>query len=117
MVWSQLEHFVYEHSQTEHSRLMTSYEARFFFIDPNNAHSSTLSVLSADDLIGSKLFPCKPRDEDLRREARGLIMRSETHIARTETHSVVADVGIDKSSGGLGASHPQETVILFKPSA
>ena len=93
------------------------YEARFFFVDPENAHSFDMSIVPMEDVIGSKVFPGKPSDKNLRDEAHRLIMLKEAHIARTETHSVVADVAIDKSSGGFGASRPEETVILFKPSA
>jgi len=51
----------------------------------------------------------------LRLEALRLIMTDESRIDMAQTHTVVADVGYSKSHGGLGASHPYETVILLRP--
>ena len=91
-----------------------SYEGRFFFVDPEKAHSTDLMEVDECDVIGSKVFLGRPSDEVLRDEARAMIMHKKASL-RTTTHSVVVDVAVAKSSGGLGASYPEDTVILFKP--
>jgi hypothetical protein len=92
-----------------------AYEARFFFCQPGSEGVANFAV-PIEDVIASLVFLYKPRDQDLKRTVRHLIESDERYIARTRTESVVADVGLAKICGGLGASHPEDTVILFKSS-
>ena len=94
---------------------MVSYEVRFFFCQPGSECVANF-VVPPEDVLGTLDFCYKPGDENLRSVA-GILIEAggEDCIARTRTESVVADVGLAKRSGGLGASHPQESVILFKP--
>ena len=57
-------------------------------------------------------------DDALRMLARMIEEDEAGHaLELVKTHLVVVDVGVHKSCGGLGASHPDDTLILFRPAA
>ena len=93
---------------------MTIYAVRYFFCKPGTEGDGCLSV-PIDKLIGEADMVVNVDDKMLRLEALRLIMTDESRIDMAQTHTVVADVGYSKSHGGLGASHPYETVILLRP--
>ena len=85
------------------------FEARFFFT--KHASQRTGVVLLGNVTVHDRGASA------LRAEAHKLIVGdpSGEALKMVETHMVVVDVGLHKDSGGLGASHPQETLILYKP--
>ena len=87
-------------------------EARFIFT--RVGEEARAGVTSADDLIGQVVID-SPTDSKLRNAVHSMIVADDALLERVKTHSVVADVGEAKDSGGLGASHPSERIILFKP--
>ena len=89
----------------------TMYEARFFFAtDAEQMHGATM--------LGNATVLDRG-DDALRMLARRMIEEDESGHALelVKTHLVVVDVGVHKSCGGLGASHPDDTLILFRPAA
>ena len=91
------------------SAAVKKFEARFFFI--KHARQNTGVVLLGIVAVHDR------GDEALRALAHKLIVddSSGEALKLVETHMVVVDVGLHKDCGGLGASHPQETLIIFKP--
>lgn len=85
------------------------FEARFFFT--KHASQKTGVVLLGNVTVHDR------GDDALRAVAHQLIVDdpSGEALKMVETHMVVVDVGLHKDRGGVGASHPQETLILFKP--
>ena len=85
------------------------YEARFFFAK-NALRNLGAKMIGNADLIDRS-------DEALRALAHKMIMEepSGEALKLVETHLVVVDVGLHKDCGGGGASDPQETLILFRP--
>jgi len=85
------------------------YDARFFFVnDPRErANPTPLGAATTDDRS----------DDNLRNLAHKLIREDPTglSVGLAERKMVVVDVGLHKDSGGLGASYPDETLILLKP--
>ena len=95
------------------SNLSGRFSARFFFCVPGT-EGTPCGTIPVENFLGEVEID-NADDDKLRREVRRLIMAKDSHIEMAKTHTVVADVGISKSCGGLGASHPHETVILFRP--
>ena len=87
----------------------TLYEVRFFFVDDPEERVNAMMFGSA--------VTANRGDENLRALAMKLIRERPTGRALdlAETKLVVADVGVHKDVGGLGASYPDETLILFRP--
>jgi hypothetical protein len=86
------------------------FEVRFFF--------TTHARCNTGVVLGNTVVSDRDRgDEALRALAHKLIVddSSGEALKLIETHMVVVDIGLHKDCGGLGASHPQETLILFKP--
>ena len=85
------------------------YEARFFFVDDPEQRADPTPLGSATTADRS--------DEYLRNLAYKLIREDPTGLSvdLAEKKLVVVDVGLHKDSGGLGASIPDETVILLRP--
>ena len=100
-----------------------TYIARFFFSTPGREAAFCENA----DLIGESTFDAHPSDDELRDAAKFHVCSNESRhkqgggspeggpLAKTQTHTIVADVGITKETGGLGASYPKDTVILFRP--
>ena len=86
---------------------------RFFFCVPGT-EGAPCATVPVENVIGEADFE-NVDDEMLRREVHRLIMCDDSRIEKTKTHTVVADVGVDKNYGGLGASQPLDTVILYRP--
>ena len=85
------------------------YEARFFFAkDARQMFGTTM--------LGTAVVTDRS-DNALRCLAQKMIVEepSGDALKLVETNLVVVDVGVHKDSGGLGASHPDETLILFRP--
>ena len=98
-------------SQKLHYRMQAAmrYEVRFFFCqDPQQVHGTTIFGTAVVTDISSKA---------LRALAHQMIVEdpSGRALEMVKTEIVVADVGEDKACGGLGASNPVETVVLFRP--
>ena len=72
-------------------------------------------VLHLDAILIANVTLASRDDKTLRETAHTEILKDDRFVRLTETHLVVADVAVAKESGGLGASHPDETVILFRP--
>ena len=87
----------------------TLYEVRFFFTDDAEERANPM-------MFGSAVTSNRGA-ENLRALAMKLIRERPTGRALdlAETKLVVADVGVHKDVGGLGASYPDETMILFRP--
>lgn len=85
------------------------YEARFFFVDDPEQRADPTPLGSATTADRS--------DDNLRNLAYKLICEDPTGLSvdLAEKKLVVVDVGLHKDSGGLGASYPDETVILLRP--
>ena len=96
-------------SSASASAARPKFEARFFFT--KHARQNTGVVLLGNVDVHDR------GDDALRAEAHKLIVGdpSGEALKMVETHMVVVDVGLHKDSGGLGASYPQETLILRKP--
>ena len=96
---------------TAGSSAPTLYEVRFFFADDAEERANPM-------MFGSAVTSNRS-DENLRALAMKLIRERPTEVALdlAETKLVVADVGVHKDVGGLGASYPDETLILFRPKA
>lgn len=87
----------------------TRYEARFFFAkDARQMFGTTM--------LGTAVVTDRS-DNALRWLAQKMIVEEPSGAALklVGTNLVVVDVGVHKDSGGLGASHPDETLILFRP--
>lgn len=87
------------------------FEVRFFFTPIGEEATAGETLL--ENMIGQVVLENRS-DTHLRDAVRRMIIAGDM-VERTNTHSVVADVGKAKETGGLGASHPLETVILFRP--
>ena len=85
------------------------FEARFFFADD-------ASQMFEAKMLGNAIVTDRS-DDNLRETARKMIIEDSSGEARklVETKLVVVDVGVSKECGGLGASHPDDTIILFRP--
>lgn len=86
------------------------YSVRYFFCVPGKEGDFEPNA----DLIG-KVRLDDMSDGVLREKVDSLICSNDEFLLKTKTHTVVADVGVAKEVGGLGASHPHETVILYRP--
>ena len=78
-------------------------------------------VVNADQMFGAThlgdLNNTTMSVEDLRAHAIKLVKENpEWTSMATKTHMILVDCGTSKMAGGLGASHPHETIILTKPS-
>ena len=85
------------------------YEARFFFVDDPRQRVNPTPLGAATTADRS--------DDNLRNLAYKLIREDPTGLSvdLAEKKLVVVDVGLHKDSGGLGASIPDETLILLRP--
>ena len=92
---------------------MSHVSVRFFFCIPGK--EETPGPIPAENLIG-EVDMDNPSDDEIKDAARRLIAVDTSLFDKTTTHNVVADVGISKISGGLGASHPYDTILLFSAS-
>ena len=94
---------------TDSNPTPTLYEVRFFFADDAEERANPM-------MFGSAVTSNRSA-ENLRALAMKLIRERPTGRALdlAETKLVVADVGVHKHVGGLGASYPDETLILFRP--
>ena len=86
-----------------------TYEARFFFAD--DARQMFGATILGNAIVTDR------SDTALKAKAREMIDGDPSGDARklANTKLVVVDLGVDKACGGLGASNPFETLILFKP--
>ena len=81
---------------------------RFYIV---NDTQQSFGALMKKDIPDSVIL----NDEKLRQIAREAIMSDKNwECLVTSGHKVICDVGISKFEGGLGASQPIETVLLFK---
>lgn len=92
------------------------YDVRFFFIPLGSENSEGLQLIDPSMVFATADKLVDKSDVNLKKIARDAICKSQTWttLAMT-THCVVADVGFSKESDGLGASHPIDTLILFRP--
>ena len=88
------------------------WEARFIFSESK----PETGVLSTGTLIASPKVSDRS-DEALRCYIRRVVQNNPTFMAMTETHYISVDVGVHKDAGGLGASQPEETIVLFHPTS
>ena len=93
----------------DRTALTLHYEARFFFVDDPERQLGPTPLGSATTADRS--------DDNLRNLAYKLIREDPTGLSviLAERQPVVVDVGLHKESGGLGASYPDETLILLRP--
>ena len=91
------------------STTATTYEARFFFAKDARQQFGTT-------MLGTAVVTDRS-DDALRCLAQKMIVEepSGDALKLVKTHLVVVDVGVHKDCGGLGASNPDETLILLRP--
>jgi len=86
-----------------------TYEARFFFAD--DARQMFDATILGNAIVTDR------SDAALRARAREMIDADPSGAAckLANTKLVVVDIGVDKACGGLGASNPFETIVLYRP--
>ena len=93
----------------------TKHEVRYFFVPNNRAMEQNPMTTLGDCILIDNVTLHDVSDDNLKDTARTIILSKPGFPDLTKTYAVVADVGLHKDCGGLGASHPQESVVLFRP--
>ncbi len=88
---------------------MKFWEARFFF----SQGPIQEGVLRLDDVLIVSSKVTDRSDEALRNYIGRFVGADPALLAMTKTHDITVDVGLHKESGGLGASHPEESIRLY----
>ena len=93
----------------------TKYEVSFFFTRPGN--EGIKGVFQTNILIctGYCWERNIPTADQLRSIVHPLIVNNKTFFKLAESHTVTADIGVSKESGGHGVRRPIDTIIIFKP--
>lgn len=91
---------------------MKFWEARFYF----SQGPIQEGILRLNDVpIVSARLPDRS-DDALRNYIGRVVGENASLLAMTKTHDITVDVGLHKDSGGLGASHPDESITLYRAS-
>tara|TARA_X000000950_G_scaffold152210_1_gene187248 strand:+ start:621 stop:1001 length:381 start_codon:yes stop_codon:yes gene_type:complete len=88
----------------------STWEARFVF-SPEIVQTGFVDTEST-------LIACikvADRSDDNLRNMASQFVKDPTWHELSQTHYLCVDIGLHKDSGGLGASHPSETLILRHP--
>jgi len=90
---------------------MTFWEARFFFSQGPIQDDGKLRL---DDVEIVSARVSDRSDEALRNYIGRVVGEDPALLEMTKTHDISVDVGVHKDSGGLGASHFEERILLYR---